>query len=152
MVGWYHQLSGHELEQIQEMVKDREAWCAAVTKSQTQMSDGTTEATSTHRPLFTTLELSKTYFLIDVTVYNIPVSWVQHYVLSFVYTVACSPPKFSFHPLQYRDSFYPFHPPSYSPLVTTALCFVSMSLGCLVWFGLVCSFILFSFLFFMYYI
>ena len=99
MVGWYHQLSGHEFEQIQEMVKDREAWCAAVTKSQTQMSDGTTEAASTHRPLFTMLELSKTYFFIDVTVYNISVSWVQHYVLSFVYTLACSPPKFSFHPL-----------------------------------------------------
>ena len=36
-VGWHHQLNGHEFE-LQEMVKDREAWHAAVhrvTKSQT---------------------------------------------------------------------------------------------------------------------
>ena len=30
MVGWHHQLDGHEFEQAPEMVKDREAWCAAV--------------------------------------------------------------------------------------------------------------------------
>ena len=30
MVGWHHQLSGHGFEQLQEMVKDREAWCAAL--------------------------------------------------------------------------------------------------------------------------
>ena len=30
MVGWRHQLGGHEFQQTQEMVKDREAWCAAV--------------------------------------------------------------------------------------------------------------------------
>ena len=33
MVGWHHQLNGHEFEQLQELqeiVKDREAWCAAV--------------------------------------------------------------------------------------------------------------------------
>ena len=30
MVGWYHRLDGHEFENLQEMVKDREAWCAAV--------------------------------------------------------------------------------------------------------------------------
>ena len=38
MVGW----NGHEFEQTPEMVKDREAWRAAVhgvTKSQTQLSD-----------------------------------------------------------------------------------------------------------------
>ena len=28
MVGWHHQLDGHEFEQ--EMVKDKEVWCAAV--------------------------------------------------------------------------------------------------------------------------
>ena len=39
MVGWYHRLNGHEFEQ--EIVKDREAWHAAVhgvTRSQTGQS------------------------------------------------------------------------------------------------------------------
>ena len=42
MVGWYHRLSGHEFEQTPEMVKDREAWHAAVhrvTETRTQHSD-----------------------------------------------------------------------------------------------------------------
>ena len=26
MVGWHHHLNGHELSQLWEMVKDREAW------------------------------------------------------------------------------------------------------------------------------
>ena len=30
MVGWHHQLDGHEFEQAQKLVMDREAWCAAV--------------------------------------------------------------------------------------------------------------------------
>ena len=30
MVGWLHQLSGHEFEQARELVMDREAWHAAV--------------------------------------------------------------------------------------------------------------------------
>ena len=29
MVGWHHRLNGLEFEQTQEMMKDREAWCAA---------------------------------------------------------------------------------------------------------------------------
>ena len=29
MAGWHHQLNGHEFEQT-SIVKDREAWCAAV--------------------------------------------------------------------------------------------------------------------------
>ena len=30
MVGWHHQLDGHELSKLQELVMDREAWYAAV--------------------------------------------------------------------------------------------------------------------------
>ena len=44
MVEWHHWLNGHSLSKLQEMVKDREAWCAAVhrvTKSWTQLSNWT---------------------------------------------------------------------------------------------------------------
>ena len=30
MVGWLHWVNGHEFEQIQELVKDRDSWHAAV--------------------------------------------------------------------------------------------------------------------------
>ena len=31
MIGWHHQLNGHEFEQaLWDMVRDREAWCATV--------------------------------------------------------------------------------------------------------------------------
>ena len=49
MVGWHHQFSGHELGKIREMVRDREAWCAAVhgvVKSRTRLGDSTTTTTT----------------------------------------------------------------------------------------------------------
>ena len=42
MVGWNHQLYGHEFEQAPRVGVGREAWCAAVhgvAKSHTQLSD-----------------------------------------------------------------------------------------------------------------
>ena len=48
MVGWHHRLNGHEFEQLWEIVKDREAWCATVhvvTKNQTQLGDWMTTTT-----------------------------------------------------------------------------------------------------------
>ena len=41
MAGWHHGLDGRESE-LQELVMDREAWCAAihgVAKSRTRLSD-----------------------------------------------------------------------------------------------------------------
>ena len=41
MVGWHHRLNGHESEIVKKIVKDREAWQAAVheaTKSRTRPS------------------------------------------------------------------------------------------------------------------
>ena len=42
VVTWHHQINGHQLNKLQEIVKDRETWHAAVhgvTKSQTQLSN-----------------------------------------------------------------------------------------------------------------
>ena len=42
VVGWHHRLDGLEFEQAQELVMDKEAWCAAVhgvTKSQTRLRE-----------------------------------------------------------------------------------------------------------------
>ena len=51
MVGWHHQLNGHEFEETSGNSEGREAWCAAVhgvTKGQTWLSNWTTKC-SYHR-------------------------------------------------------------------------------------------------------
>ena len=48
IAGWHHRLNGHKFEQIQEIVKDREAQCAAVhgfAKSWMRLSNRTTTTT-----------------------------------------------------------------------------------------------------------
>ena len=60
MVGWHHRLNRHDLSKVQEIVKDRETWRAAVhgvPKSQTKLSNGTTTTicskyTPPHTPKF----------------------------------------------------------------------------------------------------
>ena len=45
MVRWHHQLDNMSFSRLREIVKDREAWCAAVhgiAKSWTGLSDGPT--------------------------------------------------------------------------------------------------------------
>ena len=40
MVGWHHRLNGHGFGELQELVIDREAWCAVVhgvAKNQTRL-------------------------------------------------------------------------------------------------------------------
>ena len=42
VVGWHHQLNGHELSKLQKLVMDREAWRAVVhgvAKGQTRLSE-----------------------------------------------------------------------------------------------------------------
>ena len=42
MIGWHHQLNGHEFEQIWEIAKDSRVWCAVVhgvPKSRTQLNN-----------------------------------------------------------------------------------------------------------------
>ena len=60
MVGWHHQLEGHEFEQTLGVATDREAWHAAVhgvTKSQTQLKRLSKEtATTLGRKVMTNLD------------------------------------------------------------------------------------------------
>ena len=58
MVGWHHQLKGHGLDRLQELVMDREAQRAAVhgvTKSRTRLSDWTELNSFLYSPTLTSI-------------------------------------------------------------------------------------------------
>ena len=62
MVGWYHGLNGLSLSKLREMVKDQEAWPAAVhgvAKSWTQLSNSTTKNNSIHKCTHICIESKK---------------------------------------------------------------------------------------------
>ena len=84
MVGWHHQINGHEFEVLRELVMDREAWLSAVhgvTKSRTQLRD------------LTVLNWNNIYLK------QLRWSWSEHCMTNFKMTIraycvvsTCSPP------------------------------------------------------------
>ena len=94
MVGWHHQLNGHESEQLWEIVKDRKAWCAAVhgvTKSWTKLSGWTPPTTYGIFP-DQGLNLCPLYWQVDpYPLYCQEVHLLIHcmYMPRFVYPLIC---------------------------------------------------------------
>ena len=52
IVGWHHWLNGREFEQLQEIVKSREAWCTAV-HGGSKESDTTQQVNNSNKALET---------------------------------------------------------------------------------------------------
>ena len=79
MIGWHHWLNGHGFEPTPGIVKDRQAWCAAVYESQkcqTQLSDWTTTSMVVWSLVFK--EISIPFSTVAVLIY-IPINSVRRF-------------------------------------------------------------------------